>query len=156
MQERIDELKNSYSAKDRRIADILTDCKEKGEVIYDDYIQRGEQTKWNSDMVFASQMGLVERITSKQYRILNEPNTSNLVLSKGQEKFVKEIYKSFGNKMFSHEMILAKLDYSSSRASTYLHQFTILRIVDCDKGDTYMYRLLINPKEHPEYFYNAA
>ena len=54
------------------------------------------------------------------------------------------------------EMVVATLDYSSSTASAYLHQFTLLRILDCRKEDVNMYQFLVNPKEHPEVFEDVA
>ena len=66
------------------------------------------------------------------------------------------MYDSFGEDAFSLEMVVATLDYSSSTASAYLHQFTLLRILDCRKEDVNMYQFLVNPKEHPEVFEDVA
>jgi hypothetical protein len=52
--------------------------------------------------------------------------------------------------------VVATLDYSSSTASAYLHQFTLLKILDCRKEDVNMYQFLVNPTEHPEIFEETA
>ena len=78
------------------------------------------------------------------------------MLSKGQKRFITEMYETFGDDVFSTEMVIATLDYSGAHVSAYLHQFTLLRILDCRKEDVYRYQFLINPEEHPEYFEPAA
>ena len=54
------------------------------------------------------------------------------------------MYETFGDETFSLEMVVATLDYSSSTASAYLHQFTLLRILDCRKEDVNLYQFLVN------------
>ena len=66
------------------------------------------------------------------------------------------MYESFGEDAFSLEMVVAVLDYSSSTASAYMHQFTLLKILDCRKEDVNMYQFRVNPKEHPEVFEDVA
>lgn len=77
-------------------------------------------------------------------------------VSKGQKRFITEMYETFGDDVFSTEMVIATLDYSGAHVSAYLHQFTLLKILDCRKEDVYRYQFLINPEEHPEYFEPAA
>ena len=77
-------------------------------------------------------------------------------LDSGQKRRAKLMYESFGEEAFSLEMVVATLDYSSSTASAYLHQFTLLRILDCRKEDVNLYQFRVNPKEHPEVFEDVA
>ena len=153
---RITELSQSNSPKDKRLAGILLECMNKGEVTTEDYTAIGEPTRWLSDMQLASQMGLAERISSSSYAILRSLRSGPPELSKGQKKIITEMYEIFGNEVFSTEMVIATLDYSGGHISACLHQFTLLRILDCQKDDVYHYRFLITPEEHPEYFDIAA
>ena len=62
------------------------------------------------------------------------------------------MYELFGDDVFSTSMAFATLDYTETHISAYLHQFTLLRILDCRKGDVFQYQFLVNPEENPEYF----
>ena len=151
----LDELANSTSAKDRRISAMLRAFAKKGEIAFEDYEARRDGTKWSEDMAFALQLGIVEKIDSQRYRILTEAAGTRL-LSKFQKKLVRELYDSFGQESFSREMLCATLDYDGPHISAYLHRFTLMRILDCSKGDVYSYRLLVTPVENPECFDTAA
>lgn len=153
--DRVDELVRSNSPKDKRIGGLLLECMARGEITVDDYAAIGESTKWFSDMQFATQLGLVEKTSPQRYAILQHLKTGAL-LSKGQKRFITEMYESFGDDVLSTEMVIATLDYSGAHVSAYLHQFTLLKILDCRKEDVYRYQFLINPEEHPEYFEPAA
>lgn len=154
----LDELAAStLSAKDRRIAAILRKCMSRGEVTVNEYRERGEITKWNDDMKLAAQLGLVEKITAERYRILTELKPGRSRMTHHQKKFITELYESFGTESFSREMLTATLDYSGTNVSAYLHKFTLLRILDCQKdGLLYLYQLRVNPEDHPECFDIAA
>ena len=154
--DRVDELVQSNSPKDKRIGGLLLECMARGEVTVDDYAAIGESSKWLGDMQLASQLGLVEKTSPQRYAILRHLKTGALSLSKGQKRFITEMYESFGDDVFSTEMVIATLDYSGAHVSAYLHQFTLLKILDCRKEDVYRYQFLINPEEHPEYFEPAA
>lgn len=154
--ERISELTRSNSQKDRRIGSLLQQCMKKCQITMDDYAAIGEAAKWPTDMQLASQMGLVERITPQRYTILRELNTGPFCLSKRQSRIITEMYESFGDEVFSSEMVVATLDYSRTHVSAYLHQFALLRILDCRKEDVYLYQFLITPEEHPECFESVA
>lgn len=154
--DRVDELVQSNSPKDKRIGGLLLECMARGEVTVDDYAAIGESSKWFGDMQLASQLGLVEKTSPQRYAILRHLKTGALSLSKGQRRFITEMYESFGDDVFSTEMVIATLDYSGAHVSAYLHQFTLLKILDCRKEDVYRYQFLINPEEHPEYFEPAA
>jgi len=152
--ERLRELAESNSPKDKRIAAIIQDCMEKGEVTLDDYEARGRGTRWATDMQFAAQLGLVEKNTPRRYLIQHELKKEPPSLSKTQKRFITDLYDSFGGDTFSIEMIVATLDYSSPHASAALHQFTLMRLVDCrtDASNQFQYQFLITPQDHPECF----
>lgn len=154
--DRVDELVQSNSPKDKRIGGLLLECMARGEITVDDYAAIGESSKWFGDMQLASQLGLVEKTSPQRYAILRHLKTGALSLSKGQKRFITEMYETFGDDVFSTEMVIATLDYSGAHVSAYLHQFTLLKILDCRKEDVYRYQFLINPEEHPEYFEPAA
>ena len=154
--DRVDELVQSNSPKDKRIGGLLLECMARGEITVDDYAAIGESSKWFGDMQLASQLGLVEKTSPQRYVILRHLKTGALSLSKGQKRFITEMYETFGDDVFSTEMVIATLDYSGAHVSAYLHQFTLLKILDCRKEDVYRYQFLINPEEHPEYFEPAA
>ena len=154
--DRVDELVQSNSPKDKRIGGLLLECMARGEITVDDYAAIGESSKWFGDMQLSSQLGLVEKTSPQRYVILRHLKTGALSLSKGQKRFITEMYETFGDDVFSTEMVIATLDYSGAHVSAYLHQFTLLRILDCRKEDVYRYQFLINPEEHPEYFEPAA
>ena len=69
---------------------------------------------------------------------------------------IEHLYKSFGDDIFSTDMVVATLDYSGPHICGCLHQFTLLRILDCLKEDVYRYRFLVNPEDNPECFDKAA
>ena len=78
------------------------------------------------------------------------------LLSKGQKKFISDVYASFGAESFSVGMVVATLDYSDSAVSAYLHRFTLMKILVCRKEGVNQYRFIVTPEEHPEYFDPAA
>lgn len=152
----LNELSVSASPKDRRIATMITACKEKGELNLSDYEERGEGLKWYEDMAFALQLGLVEKLDPQRYRILEELGAGRQFLSRHQKKLVRELYEYFGQESFSREMLTATLDYTGPHVAAYLHRFTLLMILDCRKGDVLYYQLIVNPEDHPECFDLAA
>lgn len=154
--ERLNELTQSNSSKDKRIGTVILQCMPKGMLTYDDYVERGVESKWGVDMQLATQIGLVEKVGTKQYRVLKALKEGSPSLSKAQKRFVTEMYESFGDSIFSSEMVIATLDYSDSHVSAYLHQFTLMRILDCRKDGIFQYQFLVNPQEHPECFDTAA
>ena len=52
----------------------------------------------------------------------------------------------------SPRWLIARLDYSGPNVSAYLHQFTMLRLIDCRKDDVNWYQFLVTPEQNPEYF----
>ena len=157
--EKIEELKNSAtSQKNRRIAKILSKCLKKGIVTKEEYSAEGELSKWNTDMGFAVQLGLVTKLGSNKYRINTDIEVSYDNLRSAQRITLSALYDLFGDGMFSVEMVVANLDYSTSYVSGILHQFTMLKLLDCTPNDdkTYSYQLNVNPTDNPECFENVA
>ena len=157
--EKIEELKNSAtSQKNRRIAKILSKCLKKGIVTKEDYSAEGELSKWNTDMGFAAQLGLVVKLGTSKYRINSDIEVSYENLRSAQKYTLSALYDLFGDGLFSVEMVVANLDYSTSYVSGILHQFTMLKLLDCTPNDdkTYSYQLNVNPTDNPECFENVA
>ena len=127
-----------------------------GYITIHDYEESGDESKWAEDMKLAEQMGLVKRISKDRCNILSDARPCFEMLDNGQKRRARLMYEKFGEETFSLEMVVATLDYSSSTASGYLHQFTLLRILDCKKEDVTLYQFLVNPKEHPEVFDSIA
>lgn len=142
------------STKDRRLGDILTECLPRGVVTEADYIRRGDKTKWIPDMKFAVLLGVVEQISRDTYRILPRLTNARSALVYTQKSTLSALYEFFGDDMFSVEMAVAKLDYSSAHLSGMLHQFTWLKLIDSQMNDdnTLSYHLKVNPKDDPECF----
>lgn len=80
--DRVDELVQSNSPKDKRIGGLLLECMARGEVTVDDYAAIGESSKWFGDMQLASQLGLVEKTSPQRYAILRHLKTGALSLAK--------------------------------------------------------------------------
>ena len=118
----------------------------------DDYRDHGDEAKWVSDMALASQLGLVEKTKTGHYAILKHLKGDSLTLSKKQKAVMSDLYECFGDSIFSTEMVMATLDYSSSNASAYLHRFTRLRILDRRKDNEEKYQFIVTPDKHPELF----
>lgn len=155
----ITELENSQSSqKDRRIGRIIRSCLPKGNVTKQDYIAAGEETKWNVDMLFATSLGLLKKVSSKEYSIMTEFDPAGLKLRTAQKYTLSALYELFGDGMFSAEMAIAQLDYSSAHLSGILHQFTWMKLLDCtaNEDNSYTYQLNVNPTDNPECFEDVA
>ena len=148
--EALNALEESNSTKDRRIGTAIRSCLRRGIITVQDYTDDG---KWNEEMKLAEQMGFVRRITEDRCLIMQDVKPCFDLLDSGQKRRARRLFDSFGEDAFSLEMVVATMDYSSSTASAYLHQFTLLRILECRKK---MYQFLVNPKEHPEVFEDVA
>ena len=155
----ITELENSQSSqKDRRIGRIIRSCLPKGNVTKQDYIAAGEETKWNVDMLFATSLGLLKKVSSSEYTIMTEMDPAGMKLRTAQKYTLSALYDLFGDGMFSAEMAVAHLDYSSAHLSGILHQFTWMKLLDCTQNEdnTYSYQLNVNPTDNPECFEDVA
>lgn len=157
--EMIEKLESSpNSQKDHRIARIIRKCLAKGTVTKDDYSGEGELSKWHTDIRFAAQLGLLEKVSSSEYRILREIGDARNKLGTAQKCTLSALYDIFGDGIFSAEMVVAQLDYSSAHVSGILHQFTMLKLLDCtpNEDNTYSYQFNVNPADDPECFENVA
>ena len=154
--DRLDFMIHSFSARDKRIGEAVRSCLARGKITVDDYAARGNSAKWETDMQLAAQMGLVRKVTSQCYSIPTDIQPEPALLSKGQKKFISDVYASFGAESFSVGMVVATLDYSDSAVSAYLHRFTLMKILVCRKEGVNQYRFIVTPEEHPEYFDPAA
>ena len=147
---------SNSSPKDKRLGCVLLKCLPKGLVTAADYKAIGQESRLSTDMLLAMRMGIAEKIENGVYRISRAIKSGPPPLRKSQKEAITEIYETFGDDLFSRDMIIASLDYSSPQASATLHELTLLRILDCRKEDGLQYQLLVNPKEHPEYFMTAS
>jgi len=156
---RLEELNASTrSTKDRRIAMILTDCLPRGMVTEQDYKNADCANSWHKDMRLAEQMGLVKKYSQGCYRIMNDIKPGPAPLSSTQKEVATAMYQSFGDEVFSTEMVIATLDYTASHVSAVLHQFTLFKILNCNSNtdEGYTYQFIVNPKENPECFVDVA
>ncbi len=146
------------SQKDRRIGRIIRRCLRKGIVTRQDYELEGEPTKMKTDMRFAAQLGLVTKVSSYEYKISQKLGAAFANLGTAQKYTLSALYDLFGDSIFSAEMVVANLDYSSSHVSGILHQFTMLKLLDCtpNEDNTYSYQLNVNPADNPECFEDVA
>lgn len=150
---------SSVSPRDRRLGSILTHCLPRGVVTFGAYDDETVNNHWAEDMKLVEQMGIVEKVNEKEYRILQDvrPGLPNLV--KSQKNMLTRLFRLFGTEAFSKEMLVATLEYSKPHACAILHQFTLIRIME-KKPETRdgspVYQLLVNPDDHPECFNGAA
>lgn len=151
-----DLISGNQSMKDKRIGTMLLQHLSQGYITNRNYKESGEESRWTEDMKLAEQMGFVKRISRDRCLILYDAQPCFEMLDNGQKRRARLMYETFGEDTFSLEMVVATLDYSSSTASACLHQFTLLRILDCRKEDVNLYQFLVNPKEHPEIFEDVA
>ena len=147
---------SSRSLKDRRLGTMLAMFLPQGYISLDDYRKYGNESKWSTDMALASLLGMVEKNNRTQCTILKELKSGPPNLSKKQRKFISDMYNTFGDSIFSIDMVIATLDYSGSHVSAYLHQFTLLRILECRKEEVNKYQFLVSPNDYPQLFEESA
>ena len=154
----LDRLESSESAIDNRISKALRDNMLKGYISMKDYLTLGHsRSKWFKDMELASGLGLV--YTGKQgFRTLNrtlEPRHNNMQPT--LKKAITDIYQAFGDQIFTSEMFIATLKYSETHSYASLHKLALMSVIDLQKTeDGNQYQLLVNPKDNPEFFDQAA
>ena len=151
-----DLLNPDNTLQERRLGKMLALLLPKGYISIEDYAIRDDEPKWSRDMILASQLGLVEKNSFEQYIILKQIKSDSPTLNKKQKEIITDLYECFGDGFFSTEMVIATLDYTNSSATSYLHRFTLLRILGCEKDDVNKYHFLVNPEEHPQLFTDAA
>ncbi len=146
------------SSKDRRPGIMPTERLSHGMVTFQDYKDAGYENSWSKDMNLAQQLGMVEKQNSGCYLILRELPDGLPKLKAKQKEVASLIYNSFGDEEFSSDMVIATLDYTKPHACAILHQFTLLKVLQCstDSPDKFTYQFLVNPREHPECFSDVA
>ena len=158
--ETIEQLRSSrYSGKkDIRIAEMIEKCLQTGIVTEEDYIAVGERKSYRGDMAFAKQLGLVECIDECTYKINTTLTPSLNSIEETTKNDLAVMYKIFGDGIFSSDMVVAELEYSSSHVTATLHKLTWLKILHCEIGSDrkYCYQFLVTPEYHPECFGTAA
>ena len=147
---------NHRSGRDSIIGKALLQRIPYGYITIDTYRKFGEEEKWQSDMEFAEQIGLVKRVDESCCFILKMIDYQFDHMNEMQRKRATEMYNSFGGELFSQKMVVATLSYSANIAKAVLHEFRLLRILDCHKDGINMYQFRVNPKENPECFDGSA
>lgn len=149
---------SNSSTKDRRIGSVLRHCLAKHMITREDYARIGKESKWSVDMQFASMLGIVSVISSDAYEIMTELASSKQRLQAEHKNTLSLLYELFGDDMFSAEMVVAQLDYSSGRVSGILHQFTWMKLLHCTSNADHInfYQFCVNPTDNPEYFETVA
>ena len=149
---------STRSSKDRRIATMLTAFLPIGKITFQDYKKAQYESSWQKDMSLAEQIGLVQKSNPGCYTILQDIRPGLPELKRTQKEVASLIYKEFGDAAFSSEMVIASLDYTKAHTCAILHQFTLLRILDCntDSPDKFTYQFRVNPRENPECFTDVA
>lgn len=148
----VKDLMASRSQKDRRIGEIICSCMAKGILTLEDYSGIGDSEKMTADMLLPLRMGLLTKLDPCVYRINRAIPAGPPVLTNGQKDVLTALYHTFRGDTFTMDDASTALDISRSSISQYLHQFVLLRILECTGKTFYTYRLLINPDEHPELF----
>ena len=151
---------SKYSTKDRRIGNLLISKLEIGYVDLMDYVALGEEIKWEPEMRFAEQLGVVTRESRTRFTINHELRRGYDKLDYWQKNMASELYDEFGDGSFTSSMIFAKLEYNKDRAIATLHTFSMMGILGTDldtiDGKTITYQFRVTPAEHPECFEKAA
>ena len=142
----------SASKKDRRIGDTLLACLPKGIITAAEYRNQEDPEKFGSDMLLPERMGLVEKLAAGVYRIKRDLIPGLPALSKKQKLFLTALYLHFRSSPFTRESVMLALNSSKTTTCNALHQFALMGILDCADEAGFVYRLLVNPTEHPALF----
>lgn len=78
-------------------------------------------------------------VSSNEYRDIAGNRKCRNKLGTAQKCTLSALYDIFGDGMFSAEMAIAQLDYSSAHLSGILHQFTWMKLLDCTANDDNSY-----------------
>lgn len=149
-------LHSARSTKDQRAGEMIRDCLPKGIISVTDYEGFGGKDKLVYDMHLPELMGLVERLSDRDYRICRQIAQDTPKISAGQKNVLTRLYRSFQQSQFTREMAMEALSQSKSGTCSTLHQLTILRILECSEEAPYNYRLLVNPNDEPALFLTAT
>ena len=149
---------SATSLRDRRLAHALRLCMDKGTISKNNYLQWGYTTgQWDKDIELAVDLGLVQRDKEGIYRLSKTVSQPHSNLRPRLKKEITDIYKAFGDQIFTSEMFTATLNYSAAQTYASLHKLTLLRLVNQQTTvDGSLYQLLVNPEDNPECFDAAA
>ena len=149
---------STTSLRDRRVAHALRLCMDKGTISKDNYLQWGyTDGQWDKDIELAVDLGLVQRDKGEIYRLSKTVGQPHSNLRPRLKKEVTDIYKAFGDQIFTSEMFIATLNYSAAQTYASLHKLALLRLVNRQTTeDGSQYQLLVNPADNPECFEDAA
>lgn len=142
----------SRSPKDKRIGQTIFNCMPKGIITALDYEEHGGPERLSNDMSLPVQMGIVTQLDNGVYRINRKLTGGPPLLNTVQKTYLTVLYNSFRGDVFTREMAVAALKISKTNISTYLHQYVMLRLIECIEKTTYEYRLLVNPDDYPALF----
>ena len=154
----LDRLDSSDCTKDNRLSEMIRRSMKKGFISSNDYTEQGYSSSvWFKDMELATVLGLVF-VGKRGFRTLNRTlETRHNNMQPNLRKTVTDIYKAFGDQIFTSEMFVATLKYSETHSYASLHKLTLLRVVDRQKSENgNQYHLLVNPDDNPECFDAAA
>jgi len=146
----------SHSNRDRRLGKLLEYCLPKGIIARRDYDSADYPTRWSEDMRLALQMGIVEKITPQAFRIAKDRIPGYPQLRKSQKEIITAMFKKYRHNEFSLDMFVEAFNCSNAHASATLHELNLLHIVACRQGNVKLYHILVNPRENPEFFKDAA
>ena len=149
----ISELRSSArSAKDRRIGEILAASLPKGMITAASYTDAEDAAKIYTDMLLPEQMGIVKKVAPGVYRINRDIIESLPTPSGSQKAALSALYQSFGSEPFTREGAMAAMKLGKSSTCSLLHQLSMLQLIDCQENDVFVYRLRVNPNDHPTLF----
>ena len=149
-------MSGGQSKKDVRLGNVLKACLPGGLVTADDNPEYGNSSKMESDMQLAERLGILEKLRPGLYRIRRQLRSRPPTLTAWQKKLVTDLYRLFGTGTFTREDVTLSLGHAKSTLSTVLHQFTMIGILECRKGRIYIYRLLADPVDNPEFFSDGS
>ena len=147
---------SSRSTRDRRAGEIIMSCLPKGLVTAEDYASIGDAAKLTGDLALPEHMGIVEKLSAGVYRISRQILSQGKPLTPGQKNTLTALYQSFGKEPFTREEAAESLKQSKSSTCTILHQFTVLRLLECKEEVFFIYRFLVDPDTQPELFNEGA
>ena len=148
--------KSPRSEKDRRIGELIYSCLPKGLILISDYEQVNIIERIHYDMALPIQMGLIDRIDRGVYRINRKINADNVRLTDSNKQTITDIYNTFGCEWFTRKGAMTVINLARSAVYNILHKFAAQGLLECRKGDSNQYRLLVNPKDHSSFFADST
>lgn len=103
-------------------------------------------------MLLPEQMGIVKKVAPGVYRINRDIIDALPAPSGSQKAALSALYQSFGLEPFTREGAMAAMKLGKSSTCSLLHQLSMLQLIDCQENDVFVYRLRVNPNDHPTLF----